>query len=133
MKYFLFVLIGIAGGILGGMGMGGGTLTIPMLTLLMGVPQHAAQGANLIAFIPMSLIALFIHIKNKLVEKSALVPILIPAVFTSVLGAFLSLRTRAENLKTYFGIFLIVLGASHLAARFIKKIKDKKKEKLKKY
>jgi uncharacterized membrane protein YfcA len=122
-KAFFFILIGLIGGILGGMGMGGGTLTIPLLTFLMGVSQHAAQGINLIAFIPMSIIALFIHIKNKLVEKSAILPILIPAVFTSVLGAFLSLKTRAEELKTYFGIFLIILGAAHLVGFAVKKIK----------
>lgn len=129
MKYFFFVLIGVVGGILGGMGMGGGTLTIPLLTFLMGVPQHAAQGANLIAFIPMSIIALFIHIKNKLVEKSVILPILIPAVLTSAVGAVLSLKTRAEELKTYFGIFLIVLGAAHLVGFAVKKIKKKREKK----
>jgi uncharacterized membrane protein YfcA len=128
MKYFFFVLIGVVGGILGGMGMGGGTLTIPMLTLFAEVSQHAAQGANLVAFIPMSVVALVIHIKNKLVEKSAVLPILIPAVLASAFGAFLSLETRAEKLKTYFGIFLIVLGAAHLIGFAIKKIKEKKEK-----
>jgi uncharacterized membrane protein YfcA len=129
MKYIFFILIGLVGGILGGMGMGGGTLTIPMLTFFTGVSQRAAQGANLIAFIPMSIVALFIHIKNKLVDKSAVLPILIPAVLTAVLGAVLSLETRAEALRKYFGIFLIVLGAVHLVVFAVKKIKKNKENK----
>jgi uncharacterized membrane protein YfcA len=126
MQYIFYILIGIIGGVLGGMGMGGGTLMIPMLTFFMGVPQHAAQSANLIAFIPMSAIALFIHVKNKLVEKSVIAPVLLSAVLTSVLGAFVSLNTRAEALKKYFGIFLIILGAAHLVGFAVKKSRNKK-------
>ena len=37
MAFFLFFLCGIAGGVLGGMGMGGGTALIPLLTVLCGV------------------------------------------------------------------------------------------------
>ena len=35
----LYVLIGVIGGVLGGMGMGGGTLTIPLLTLFLFVNE----------------------------------------------------------------------------------------------
>ena len=37
MKWILFVLAGALGGVLAGMGMGGGTLTIPLLVLLFDV------------------------------------------------------------------------------------------------
>ena len=45
---------GLIGGLVGGMGMGGGTLLIPILTLLAGFKQLEAQGINLISFIPIS-------------------------------------------------------------------------------
>ena len=61
MSVLLLILIGIAGGIIGGMGMGGGTLLIPLMTLLAGVEQHTAQAINLAAFIPMSAVALAVQ------------------------------------------------------------------------
>ena len=42
----LFIVFGIIGGLLGGMGMGGGTLLIPLLTLGLDVPQQTAQLLN---------------------------------------------------------------------------------------
>ena len=52
MQFLYFVLAGVLGGVLAGMGMGGGTLTLPILVLVMGVEQITAQFANLIAFLP---------------------------------------------------------------------------------
>ena len=62
--WVLRIIAGILGGIAGGMGMGGGTLTIPILTIFLSVGQLEAQGINLVAFIPMSIVALIIHAKN---------------------------------------------------------------------
>lgn len=54
MRFLVCLLAGLAGGVLGGMGMGGGTVLIPILTMLCGVPQHMAQSVNLFSFLPMS-------------------------------------------------------------------------------
>ncbi|MDR3263401.1 MAG: sulfite exporter TauE/SafE family protein [Clostridiales bacterium] len=128
MKVFWYILIGLCGGVLGGMGMGGGTLLIPMLTLFMKVGQHAAQGINLIAFIPMSVAAIVIHTRNKLIEKKIILPILASAVLTSAAGAFLSLKTGVGELRLYFGIFLIAVGGAYLTAAIVKKVKSKKQK-----
>lgn len=47
------------------MGMGGGTLLIPALTLLMGIPQRQAQGVNMLSFLPAAAVALYIHKKRE--------------------------------------------------------------------
>ena len=65
---FWEIIAGVIGGIVAGMGMGGGTLTIPILTIFLKYEQLRAQGLNLVAFLPMSVVALVIHIKNKLVD-----------------------------------------------------------------
>lgn len=105
----LLIIFGILGGIIGGMGMGGGTITIPLLVLITGVEQHLAQFINLIVFLPMSIIALIIHFKNKLVNlKSSL--IIIPALITAIIASIIVQNIPSENLKIYFGIFLIVLA-----------------------
>ncbi|MDR1939842.1 MAG: sulfite exporter TauE/SafE family protein [Clostridiales bacterium] len=126
MTQIFYILIGIAGGVLGGMGMGGGTLLIPMLTLFMHTEQHAAQGVNLVAFVPMSIIALIIHIKNKLIEKRVILPLLLSAAVMTAVGALVSLKTDTARLKIYFGIFLTLLGGAYMAAPLIKKIRNKK-------
>jgi uncharacterized membrane protein YfcA len=105
-----FILIGIAGGILGGMGMGGGTLTIPLLTMLGGVEQHTAQAVNLVSFIPMALIALILHFKNKLVKIKGVLYIIIPALALSILSSFIIKRIDAALLTRLFGGFLTLLG-----------------------
>ena len=45
MSFYLYLLLGFLGGIPAGMGMGGGTVTIPLLVLVGGVEQKIAQCA----------------------------------------------------------------------------------------
>lgn len=133
-RILIFIIIGIAGGLIGGMGMGGGTLLIPLLTLFTATDQHLAQAVNLIAFIPMSVVALIIHIKNKLVEFRFVLITALPAVTASVLASLLSKRVEGDALGMYFGIFLMCLGVYQLVSAIIvlvkkKKLKDGKKSK----
>ena len=69
MRFYLYLLLGFLGGIPAGMGMGGGTVTIPLLLLFGGVPQKIAQSANLFAFLPTGACALNVHMKNGLLQK----------------------------------------------------------------
>ena len=110
MSFYLYALAGVIGGLLGGMGMGGGTLLIPILTIFLGVEQHAAQAANLIAFIPMSIISLQIHAQRGLLKPSGLWAIIVPALIVSVGGSFLAAFLPSEILKKPFGAFLIALA-----------------------
>ena len=45
--------------------MGGGTILIFLLMYVIGIDQHIAQATNLIFFIPTSIIAIIINLKNK--------------------------------------------------------------------
>lgn len=128
MKIAILIIIGAAGGVLGGMGMGGGTLLIPLLTLAAGIDQHLAQAVNLMAFIPMSAAALALHVKNKLVRFSAL-PIAVPAAAGSVAGSFLSRGVSGNVLGRCFGAFLAVLGAVQLVSCIVGTVREAKREK----
>lgn len=109
-KIILLAVSGIAAGILGGMGMGGGTILIPLLTIFFNVGQKEAQAINLVAFIPMAIVSLAIHIKNKRVKKEGLLWIIVPAVLTSVGGGFAAQAVNGEVLKRIFGGFLLLLS-----------------------
>lgn len=110
MMWLKFILFGILGGLIGGMGMGGGTLLIPLLTLCAGVEQLEAQTINLISFIPMAIFSLAIHIKNALVDYKALWKVLPYAVFASTLSSFFALKIKVELLRVFFGVFLLIIG-----------------------
>lgn len=110
MSFIIYMLAGFAAGVLGGMGMGGGTILIPVLTILLGVNQHVAQATNVIAFVPMAAIALPAHKKNGLLRTDDVWEIIIPALITTVLGGLLMAALPTEVLKKLFGFFLISLA-----------------------
>lgn len=113
MAFLVLILCGFAGGLLGGMGMGGGTALIPLLTLC-GVDQAAAQGVNLLAFLPMAALVLAVHAKAGLLCGRGLVPLVIPALIFSALGALAAANLPSDALEKGFGIFLIVLALFRL-------------------
>ncbi len=121
MTILYFILAGIAGGILAGMGMGGGTLTLPILVLLLGVNQLTAQYANLIAFIPSGSVALFLHTKNGLIKLKNAIFILLPAIVFCVLASIFAVRIDANLLKKLFGGFLSAIAIGSLSMKILKK------------
>ena len=126
MKVFLIIIFGVLGGVLGGMGMGGGTLLIPLLTIGLNFTQQNAQAINLIAFLPMSVVALIVHFKNKLVNYKIAIPIMITGVISSVASSYLASVVDSLNLSIYFGIFLIVVGVIDIILLFLTKRKKSK-------
>lgn len=116
MAFYLLFLCGTAGGLLGGMGMGGGTLLIPLLTLALGVEQSVAQGVNLLSFLPMSLIALGVHAGNGLLEREGLGFLVIPALFFSAAAAALAAYLPSVLLRKGFGLFLVLLSVLPFSA-----------------
>lgn len=121
MEYVWYGIAGILGGVLGGMGMGGGTLLIPLLSIFYKVSQHTAQAVNLISFIPMAVVALIIHVKNKLVDFSRIMWIIIPGVASCIIGCYIAKSLSGDVLARCFGGFLILLSIF----QFISEIKRK--------
>lgn len=112
--WYYYILVGLCSGMVGGMGMGGGTLLIPMLTVLLGVSQHMAQGVNLVVFVLTGLVAIIIHIHNRLVNFKIVLWLIVPAIATSVGASFLSNLLDGASLKIVFGIFLICIAIYEL-------------------
>ena len=124
--YFL-ILGGLAGGLVGGMGMGGGTLLIPILTMFMRIEQHLAQAINLLVFIPTGIIAVIIHAKNKLIDYKIFGVIIIPAIATAVGAALLVGQLKSETLRLIFAIFLILISLFELFQAIRTSVNNKKK------
>ena len=108
MNTAVLIAIGFAGGVLGGMGLGGGTLLIPLMTLLAGVPQKTAAAVNLIAFVPMAAIALAVHAKNGLIQKDAIAPTAVPALVVLGLLMLAKLLLSALAEKTRLAMLAVI-------------------------
>lgn len=122
------IVAGVIGGIVAGMGMGGGTLIIPILTIFLSFSQIDAQGINLIAFLPMSLAAIFIHAKNHLVEFKKTWLLAVVGIVFSLGGAYLANNISSDVLKKLFAVFLIGLGIWQLVELIVQIKKDAKQK-----
>lgn len=128
MKNLIYLILGgFVSGIVGGMGMGGGTLLIPVLTIFLAFEQKNAQAINLLVFIPMSIFALFIHIKNKLVDFKVGVPIVLTGIFFSVGGSLLANNLSNDFLRKIFGGFLLLVGLYQIIKTLLTLKKKKEK------
>lgn len=124
---FLLILFGFLSGVIGGMGMGGGTLLVPLLSFL-DISQKNAQAINLISFLPMCCVALVFHAKNKLIKASGLGWIVFPATIFATLGAFFAGKTDDKILRLCFAVFLVAVGVWQLivAAKFAAKLRKRR-------
>lgn len=121
-------LAGFVSGIVAGMGMGGGTLLIPILSIFFSMfSQIEAQAINLFVFIPMAILALLIHAKNRLIDYKVALPIIIVGVIVSIGGALLAQSFANNTLRTLFGVFLLVIGGWQIFSIIIA-IKRKKQK-----
>lgn len=117
---FAEILSGLISGIISGMGIGGGTILIPALTMFLNISQRTAQGVNLLFFIPTAIIALIIHKKNKNLEFKIALPLLIFGLIGAALGSFLALNIEQALLKRLFGVFLFFMGGYEIYKGFRK-------------
>ena len=108
------VIMGILLGFLSGLGVGGGSLLILWLTLVLDTPQETARIINLLFFLPAALVSCLFHQKQGVFSLRKV----FPAILAGCLGAYLSARiTPALNthlLKKLLGILLLFSGLREL-------------------
>jgi uncharacterized protein len=115
MHIVIAVAVGLVAGVISGMlGVGGGTISIPAMVLLLGVEQHTAQGVSLAAMMFTALVGAFIHYRQGNVKLSAVFLIIPSAVAFSFLGAWAAGHVTAEWLTRAFAIFLLLIGCRML-------------------
>lgn len=118
-QYILYLAIGLFSGFLSGMlGIGGGSLRIPLLNLA-GLPLISAFGINLFVIPFSSIVGAFTHRKN--IQKKIALYLIIGGIAGSVGGAFLAgyfskitlaIIFVAISILTVTGIYLYKLAPS---------------------
>ena len=112
--FFLPLLAGFGTGILSSWGVGGGTLLLLIMTLFLGVEQTAAQGINLLYFLPTAGVSLFFHRKNGLLDRAAIRRAVPAGVAAAAVGAWLATTLDVSLLRKPFGAFLILTAVMTL-------------------
>ena len=130
----LEIFIGILSGIISGTGMGGGTILIFLLMYVIGVDQHIAQATNLVFFIPTSIIAIIINLKNKNIALKSAVLVSVFGILGAIIGANISIKIDVNILRKCFGIFLAITAIHEIYTIIklykINKIRNNNKEKV---
>lgn len=104
------IIIGFLSGIISGMGIGGGTLLIPSLVLIIGLSQIEAQGVNLLIFIPVAIIAIFTHREKGNIEFKYTKKIAISGIFSAIIASLIAVNLPSTSLRKYFSFFLLLMG-----------------------
>lgn len=109
--------IGILLGFLSGLGVGGGSLLILYLTLILDTPAQEAKAMNLMFFIPSALIASLFRMKQGSLQAKYILPALAAAVGGCILFSFISTGLDTQFLRKPFGILLVITGLRELFYR----------------
>ena len=110
-------LCGLGASVLSAWGIGGGTLLLLVMTLVLGVGQQEAQGINLLFFLPSAAAALVCHAKSGYLDKPTLRHAVPPAVICALGGAWIATAVDVELLRRPFGVYLLLSGVSLLCAK----------------
>ena len=123
MSFIAASIVGFLSGILASMGLGGGFVLVVYFAIFTDFVQKGAQGINLLFFIPITIIAVVIHIKNRLIDvKTALICSAF-GILAVVAGFYLAQNIDNEWLRKAFAGFIIISGLKDL---FGKNKKDEK-------
>lgn len=109
---FAYLIVGLLTGLVSGLlGVGGGTVMIPLFVLWFGLSQHAAQGTALAAMLaPVFLLAVLRYHHEGLVNIPMAIIVAVGLFIGALVGAHYAQMVPAVALKRMFGIYLIVVG-----------------------
>ena len=112
------ILIGTFSGIFSGIGMGGGTILIFLLTTFARLEQHIAQATNLIYFVPTAISAIIVNYRDKNIDTKLAKHISIYGVIGAIIGALISINLDVQKLRKFYGIFLAIIAIHEIYTLF---------------
>ena len=104
------VAVGILLGFLSGLGIGGGSLLLLWLTLVVGTDPFTSRVINLLFFLPAAVISCCFRWKNGTLELERILPAIIAGCLGATLGTWASGTWDTQMLRKGFGILLMVTG-----------------------
>ena len=101
-------------GFLAGIGVGGGSLLILWLTLVLGMEQPQARVLNLLFFLPSAIVACLFRWKQGKLPLKKILPAIAAGCIAAAIFSLLSTRFDTSLLKKLFGGLLLITGIREL-------------------
>jgi len=112
MNIIAYLCLGLVAGIFSGiLGLGGGTILIPVMVFLFGMSQHQAQGTTLALMVPpVGLLAAWVYYKQGAVDLKMAAFICLGFFIGGLLGAKVAIGIPEPILKKIFGTALLLVS-----------------------
>lgn len=110
-------IVGSLLGFLTGMGVGGGSLLILWLTLVLGYDQPTARGINLLFFLPASAICCIFRLRQDTLNLRLCLPAMVSGCAAAALASWLATVIDTALLRRPFGILLLATGLREILYR----------------
>jgi uncharacterized membrane protein YfcA len=108
--FFACIGIGLAAGLLSGLfGVGGGTVIVPLLVLLLGFDQRLAAGTSLAAIVPTATVGVIAYASHGSVAWIPALLLAAGAIFGAQIGTWLLPRISQTALRWAFVAFLVLV------------------------
>ena len=104
-------------GFLAGIGVGGGSLLILWLTLVLGMQHPQARIINLLFFLPSAIVSSIFRWKQGKLEIKKILPAIITGCIAAGICAWFSTELDIRLLKKLFGGLLLITGVRELLYR----------------
>jgi len=113
-----FAGVGLVAGLLSGLfGIGGGVVMVPMMSQLLGMDQHTAQGTSLAAMVLTAVAGTIKYAMHQHVQWGPALGIAAGAVVgAAFIGADLAHHVRDSHLAKLFGVLMVLVGLQMLGA-----------------
>jgi uncharacterized protein len=98
-------------------GVGGGVILVPLLTLFLGVPVHAAVAISLLGVIAVSTTASASYLRAGFVDRRVGLTLLIATALGGIAGGYIAGYLDARVIQGLFGIVLVVVALQMLRTR----------------
>lgn len=113
----VILAVGTVLGFLSGLGVGGGSLLMLWLTLVVNMEHSVARTINLLFFIPSAIVASVFRWRQGALDLKKILPAIIAGCAAAALFAWLSTRLDIAILKKLFGVLLLATGLRELFYR----------------
>lgn len=111
------VIAGLILGYMAGLGIGGGSLLILWLTLVLGMESTLARSINLMFFIGAAGAVSIFRWKKGALNLKRILPAIVSGAVSAAAFSLLSLRLDVEKFRFLFGFLLLAIGIREVLYR----------------
>ncbi|MGC8926135.1 MAG: sulfite exporter TauE/SafE family protein [Calditerrivibrio sp.] len=125
MEIILLVAIGIIAGFLGALlGIGGGSIIVPILVTFLHYPMHTAVAIGLLTIVATSVSVVHVNILKGLVNLELSLILEFLTVIASIVGGFIGNKLDNNTLQIIFGIILSIISLIYIKESIRPKIES---------